>query len=154
MHVQGHRVAEWVKHAVGLPQYVQTFRDNSVTVRCVRTHAGAGPRQTQRALDPARVCPQVLDFPTLVNDGGATLEKDLGVRARGPGRAPRCAAAPGTARAAPPDQRRPCILCAHRVCHRVCSQCVHTLRCSVVRTEEGPLSGTRRSGERPRAARR
>jgi len=28
----------------------------------------------------------VLDFPTLVNDGGATLEKDLGVRARGLGR--------------------------------------------------------------------
>ena len=31
--MQGHRVAEWVKHAVGLPQYVQAFRDNSITVR-------------------------------------------------------------------------------------------------------------------------
>ena len=30
--MQGHRVAEWVKHAVGLPQYVQAFRDNSITV--------------------------------------------------------------------------------------------------------------------------
>ncbi|KAK9834335.1 hypothetical protein WJX81_008044 [Elliptochloris bilobata] len=53
--LKGHRVAEWVKHAVGLPQYVQAFRDNSITV---------------------------LDFPTLVNDGGATLEKDLGVASK------------------------------------------------------------------------
>ena len=30
--MQGNRVAEWVKHAVGLPQYVDAFRQNSVTV--------------------------------------------------------------------------------------------------------------------------
>ena len=31
---QGNRVSEWVKHAVGLPQYVETFRKNSITVIC------------------------------------------------------------------------------------------------------------------------
>ena len=30
--LQGNRVAEWVSHSVGLPQYVQAFRDNSITV--------------------------------------------------------------------------------------------------------------------------
>lgn len=30
--MQGNRVSEWVKHAVGLPQYVETFRKNSITV--------------------------------------------------------------------------------------------------------------------------
>ncbi len=31
-HVQGNRVAEWVSHSVGLPQYVKAFRENSITV--------------------------------------------------------------------------------------------------------------------------
>ena len=26
-------MAEWVSHAVGLPQYVEAFRENSITVR-------------------------------------------------------------------------------------------------------------------------
>ena len=30
--LQGAHVAEWVKHALGLPQYVQAFRDNAVSV--------------------------------------------------------------------------------------------------------------------------
>lgn len=30
--LQGNRVAEWVKHAVGLAQYVESFRSNSITV--------------------------------------------------------------------------------------------------------------------------
>jgi hypothetical protein len=30
---QGHRVAEWIKHGLGLPQYVETFRANAITVR-------------------------------------------------------------------------------------------------------------------------
>ncbi|KAK9814892.1 hypothetical protein WJX73_001518 [Symbiochloris irregularis] len=50
--LKGNRVSEWVKHAVGLPQYVETFRKNSITS---------------------------LDFPTMVSDDGQTLENDLGV---------------------------------------------------------------------------
>ena len=30
--LQGAHVAEWVKHGLGLPQYVQAFRDNAVSV--------------------------------------------------------------------------------------------------------------------------
>ncbi|KAK9820409.1 hypothetical protein WJX72_010017 [[Myrmecia] bisecta] len=53
--LQGHRVAEWVKHGIGLPQYMQAFRANSITA---------------------------LDFPLLVMDGGRTLENELGVTSK------------------------------------------------------------------------
>ncbi|CAL8461872.1 g1403 [Coccomyxa elongata] len=51
--MKGNRVAEWVSHSVGLPQYVKAFRDNSITVQ---------------------------DFPLFVNDGGESLKNDLGIK--------------------------------------------------------------------------
>lgn len=52
---QEHRVVDWVVHGLGLPQYALAFRRNAVTA---------------------------LDFPLLVDDGGATLRSDLGVTSR------------------------------------------------------------------------
>eukprot|EP00884_Botryococcus_braunii_P022435 jgi/Botrbrau1/8876/Bobra.50_2s0031.2 len=52
---QGYRVAEWIKHGLGLPQYVDNFRANAITS---------------------------LDFPILVNDGGETLRNDLGISSK------------------------------------------------------------------------
>lgn len=49
-------MSEWVKHAVGLPQYVQAFRQNSITVSdhklCL--YIAAGPLQLC-VLEPDRV---------------------------------------------------------------------------------------------------
>ncbi|CAL5222738.1 g5145 [Coccomyxa viridis] len=53
--MKGHRVTEWVADAIGLPQYVPVFKDNLITV---------------------------LDFPLLVNDGGASLKSDLGITSK------------------------------------------------------------------------
>ncbi|CAG9466135.1 unnamed protein product [Pedinophyceae sp. YPF-701] len=59
LHLNGlhksYRVAEWVRHGLGLPQYAKAFLDNAVTAR---------------------------DFPILVNDGGRTLKEDLGVESQ------------------------------------------------------------------------
>jgi hypothetical protein len=78
--VQGHRVAEWVKHAVGLPQYVQTFRDNSVTVRCVHTHAA---RRCRTAPDAAGDGPCArLPAGAGLSDAGERRRRDAG---EGPG---------------------------------------------------------------------
>ena len=96
--LQGHRVTEWVADAIGLPQYVQVFKDNLITVSALKQSHGL-PGFTQAAADRPLALPalqveqqivnqlsymQVLDFPLFVNDGGASLKNDLGVRPRGP----------------------------------------------------------------------
>ncbi len=78
--VQGHRVAEWVKHAVGLPQYVQTFRDNSVTVRCAHMHAA---RRCRTAPGAAGIGPCAhLPAGAGLSDAGERRRRDAG---EGPG---------------------------------------------------------------------
>ena len=93
--LQGAHVAEWVKHGLGLPQYVQAFRDNAVSVSgnrrqclpaaasCVMpvltVHLSHCPPWRCRAYTALPAYMQVLDFPLLVNDGGATLRDELGV---------------------------------------------------------------------------
>ena len=94
--LQGHRVTEWVADAIGLPQYVPVFKDNLITV----SQAFSAPYlhcppltshalwDAAHALENSSIAPphiilllmQVLDFPLLVNDGGASLKSDLGVR--------------------------------------------------------------------------
>ncbi|CAD7700966.1 unnamed protein product [Ostreobium quekettii] len=51
--LEGSSMAEWVRHSLQLPQYVQAFQENAITAE---------------------------DFPLLVMDGGATLENDLKVK--------------------------------------------------------------------------
>ena len=94
MHVlQGHRVTEWVADAIGLPQYVPVFKDNLITVSrasFILSLVAASflhvPKQPPISciadISPSSLVPlamQVLDFPVLVNDGGASLKSDLGV---------------------------------------------------------------------------
>ena len=50
-------MSEWVKHAVGLPQYVQAFRQNSITVRDLKAlclYIAAYPLQLC-VLEPDRI---------------------------------------------------------------------------------------------------
>ena len=75
--LQGNRVSEWLKHSVQLPQYVPAFRENSITVRPKLPLLDSS--NLQMATDSPLIWLQSLDFPTLVNDQGATLEVDLGV---------------------------------------------------------------------------
>lgn len=92
--LQGHRVTEWVADAIGLPQYVPVFKDNLITVstlmqfhyllcftqrrsRQLVGHTGLASEATD---GQTGFSVQVLDFPLFVNDGGASLKHDLGVR--------------------------------------------------------------------------
>jgi hypothetical protein len=47
LHVQGVKVADWVTHGLGLPQYAEVFRTNSITVRSC-----AGKCANQASADP------------------------------------------------------------------------------------------------------
>ena len=96
--LQGHRVTEWVADAIGLPQYVPVFKDNLITVSALQqSHALPGSTQSHSRqmlglsgltsgapIINQLLSVQVLDFPLFVNDGGASLKSDLGVRPRGP----------------------------------------------------------------------
>ncbi len=88
--MQGQRVTEWVADAIGLPQYIPVFKDNLITVSMLPQ--GPAGRSAMISICPQSrnfpsvlpasddfVTMQVLDFPLLVKDGGASLKSDLGV---------------------------------------------------------------------------